>query len=138
MKIDLLEFEKRCRRIANILEKNKVTFVYGVPRGGLIPAVRISHMNDIALLTTLDKSIPVQYVAIIDEILDSGETRKKYSQYNNFFVLVNKKEEKINEWVTFFWEEEDEQEKKKERQLKYELQTQLSEKANKPYQELDI
>lgn len=117
MKITLEEFEKRCKKIASYIEKNKILFVYGIPRGGLIPAVRISHMLDIPLMTRLDESVPVQMVAIIDEILDSGDTRKRFSRYPYFFTLVNKKEENINEWVTFFWEDENEQEKKKEKQI---------------------
>lgn len=43
--------------------------VYGIPRGGLIPAVLLSHKLGVPLVTTVKNN-----TLIVDDISDSGET----------------------------------------------------------------
>lgn len=78
-------------------ELPKDVFVWGIPRGGQIIAGLTGKAVD-----SIDSA-----GAIVDDILDSGETGKKYNKYNKpIYYLFNKQEEeKIrNKWVVFPWE----------------------------------
>lgn len=46
-----------------------IRYVYGVPRGGLIPAVMLSHKLGVPLVSTLEN-----HSLIVDDISDSGKT----------------------------------------------------------------
>jgi len=98
----------------------KVTGVYGLPRGGLIFAVMLSHRLHIPMLVS-----PIEGCMIVDDICDSGESLVHY--VNNasgneeldytivtMYYKQNKlgivpdfwKDEKNNEWIVFPWEEQ--------------------------------
>ena len=54
-----------------------IEYIFGMPRGGLIPAVMLSHKLNIPLFKTgmiLDNK-----VLIVDDICDSGVTLQKYN-----------------------------------------------------------
>ena len=59
--------------------KQKYTSLYGIVRGGIFIAVRLSHILDIPLTTRLKKGC-----LIIDEISDTGKelSKDKYSNYD--------------------------------------------------------
>ena len=98
-------FEKRCREIAEVIKKNKkIKYLVGIKRGGYIPVVRISHLTGLPVVE-IDDYLKPDEVAVIDEVLDSGKTREKYEEYKHFYVLVDKQKEKINDWITYWWEE---------------------------------
>lgn len=80
--------------------------IYGVPRGGAILAGLI-YMNDPILVTIV--SNPITAHVIIDDIIDSGETRDKYKeQYGKpFWALFDKTERPMTRWVVFPWEFEE-------------------------------
>lgn len=52
---------------------NKISGVYGLPRGGLVFAVMLSHALDIPLLAA-----PADKCIIVDDICDSGESLLHY------------------------------------------------------------
>ena len=103
-----------------IEEMNKQNFkptgVYGIPRGGLIPATLISYKLDIPLLMNASKGC-----LIVDDIADSGRTLLHFTendtQFNKYFIatmfyhqrsLVKpsySKFEKNDKWIVFPWEE---------------------------------
>lgn len=104
--------------IADHFANLSIPGVYGIPRGGLILAVLLSHRMNIPLLQA-----PVENCIIIDDICDSGETLLHYAvntsgmakpkyHITTMFAkennLVNpeicycKKEE--NEWIVYPWE----------------------------------
>jgi len=63
--------------------------IYGVPRGGLIPAVMLSHALDIPLIVS-ESDISFNTL-ICDDILDSGGTLErlfKHIDYKNLDVAV--------------------------------------------------
>jgi len=98
-------FEKRCKEIAKqILKNKKIKYIMGIHRGGLIPAVRISHLTGINMIQNNDIISPDK-VAIIDDCIDSGRTRTKYEEYENYYVLIDKQKEKIQDWIVYWWEE---------------------------------
>lgn len=63
-------------RISALFEGKNISGVYGIPRGGLVLAVMLSHKMGIPLL-----SAPSEGCIIIDDICDSGESLLHY--YNN-------------------------------------------------------
>lgn len=102
------------------LNTPNINYIYGLPRGGLIPAVILSHILDIPMT---DYKVPVIHygedqVLIVDDICDSGETLKKYENYQTA-VLHYKPHtscceptlwsttHKTDEWVVYPWERRD-------------------------------
>ena len=68
--------------------------IYGVPRGGMIPAVMLSHALSIPYLNQLDRVISNSCILIVDEICDTGKTLKKVNDYNKFYANDNNVEYK--------------------------------------------
>ena len=96
------EFERRCKELAKLIKENpKIKNIYGVPKGGLIPAVRISYLANkpITFMPHLN------HTAIIDDCIDSGATRHSFDNFTYFYCLVDKKFESIKEWINFWWRE---------------------------------
>ena len=110
--------------ISNIfhkIENIKFDYVYGIPRGGLIPAVMMSHALNIPLLTDISKHNGKK-ILIVDDINDSGTTLRIQQAVFNMFnidvvvVTLFKREgskyvefytgQKIehNNWLCFPWE----------------------------------
>jgi len=91
--------------------------ITGIPRGGLIPAIMLSHKLDIPYIE-LEKTYqfyyPTSKVLIVDDICDSGVTMKRYHDYTTCALVkrYNSKFtpnfycDKINsdEWIIFPWE----------------------------------
>ena len=91
-----------------------IEYILGMPRGGLIPAVMLSHKLNIPLFKTgmiLDNK-----VLIVDDICDSGGTLQKYNvittatihtkltasvQPTFHYEVVDK------DWIVYPWERED-------------------------------
>ena len=94
----------------------KPTGVYGIPRGGLIPATLISYKLDIPLLLNASKGC-----LIVDDIADSGRTLLHFTendtQFNRYFIATMfyhkrsvvkpnyYKFDKTDKWIVFPWEE---------------------------------
>ncbi len=100
----------RAAKLSKTIQKEanskRTIFVYGVPRGG-VPAVLLVVNSDPIQYQVV--SNPDQADFIIDDVVDSGATRKRYHQshpYTPFYALVDKPEEMIADWVIFPWEEE--------------------------------
>ena len=99
------EFDERCVELAIRIKKNKkIKSIYGIPRGGLIPAVRLSHLTDLPL--TGDPK--TDSTLIVDEVNDTGSTKNSFRNFKYYEVLIDKKKEGITEWLQFPWEVKDE------------------------------
>lgn len=97
------DFEERCKDIAAEIMTNKnIKSIYGVPRGGCIPATRIAYLTGLPL-TFAPKG---DETAIIDDCLDSGATRHSFGNFSYFYVLVDKQFENIKDWLVYWWEED--------------------------------
>ncbi len=92
----------------------KDTKYYGVPRGGQIVAGMTGNAVD-----NIDEAD-----VIIDDLIDSGSTRDKYSKYGKTFIaLIDKRIELQDEWLVFPWEiKEDDSEETVEDNVKRLLQ----------------
>jgi hypoxanthine phosphoribosyltransferase len=106
--IDWNYFHSMCEKLANKVKHANFKAVYGIPRGGLIPATIISHYLDIPLLTEYDdENTGVYDVLVIDDIADSGNTLKELNYLRRRATLfVNK--ERCKHYPDFFVEETDE------------------------------
>jgi uncharacterized protein len=87
--IDWKEYNEIVDELCEKLNSYNFQAVYGIPRGGLIPAVIISHQFNIPLINGTDAPLCCKYdcVLIVDDIIDSGETLKKYS-FNCFIIAT--------------------------------------------------
>ena len=115
--------EKLCEKI----NQSPIPFenILGVPRGGLIPAVMVSHKLGIPLV----KHSITPYTLVIDDICDSGHTLKKlvnryqtefsfplnlktavlhYKPHTSVFEpTIWAKQWSSNDWVLYPWERKD-------------------------------
>ena len=108
----------------NNLDK-KPFYLYGVPRGGLIPATWLSHKTGLKYQqinsAQISQMADLSHILIIDDICDSGETIQKIKE--NFpkcqTATLYYKETAIvkpdiygeivgEEWIVFPWEENEE------------------------------
>tara|TARA_R110000868_G_scaffold390868_1_gene660700 strand:- start:11 stop:433 length:423 start_codon:yes stop_codon:yes gene_type:complete len=99
----------------------KPEFVTGVPRGGLIPAVLISHKFRIPFIgLEAAKTLPGKLkknILVIDDISDSGNTLEQINRHNfilatlavrhssNFTPTFYGEVIKDDRWIVFPWEE---------------------------------
>mgnify|MGYP003657565196 FL=1 len=100
-------------RITN--EFSNITHIYGIPRGGLIPAVMLSHKLGIPLT---DNGYETLTTLIVDDISDSGETLKEWEGLNTAVLLhkphtscsiptIKGKIHRGDEWIIYPWERKD-------------------------------
>ncbi len=78
------KFEKDCRRMEAVLGFNKKTYgkgpfssIYGIPRGGMIVATRLSYMLDVPIV---EFSQITAETLIVDDIVGSGKTMEEFLQ----------------------------------------------------------
>jgi hypoxanthine phosphoribosyltransferase len=100
----------------------KFEMIAGVTRGGLVPAVMLSHRLELPMMaiTTEDAILPISLAKktlIVDEIYDTGKTIKGLKQVNpmtQFAVLYHNvgldqlefygKKMRLDNWLVFPWE----------------------------------
>lgn len=102
--------------VDNVCRKYKdmnLTGVYGLPRGGLIFAVMISHKLHIPMLMA-----PVKNCLVIDDISDTGESLIHYKNSDYLIATMFYKKgslvipdywefEKNDKWIVYPWENPD-------------------------------
>lgn len=107
------DIEQMVKVLAKSIEDSPVIIdsIYGIPRGGLIPATLLSHRMNIPMV-----EFPTQNTLIVDDIVDSGLTLSRYL-FNPFACLVYKSTTSTmiptffavnylgSEWINFPWEE---------------------------------
>ena len=107
----------------NIKNTNKdFKGVYGIPRGGVILAVMLSHKLD---LPYIENPFDCEFddFVVIDDIADTGETLKFYEETfkKSYIVTVHEHEQSIvkpdysvldkgDKWIVYPWETEDSEE----------------------------
>jgi len=104
----------------NIKNTNKdFKGVYGIPRGGLILAVMLSHKLDIPLIMSVDELD--ENSIIIDDIADTGKTLLDFVEYESYVVTIHEHEQSLikpnysvidkgDKWIVYPWETEDSEE----------------------------
>ena len=94
-------------------EKLPIDSIYGIPRGGLIPAVMLSHKLDLPLV---DK--PTEQTLIVDDISDTGTTLGEHHLHgavytatlhmrkgSSFIPTIYSKLIESEKWIVYPWEE---------------------------------
>ena len=98
--------------IANNLDD--INYIHGLSRGGLIPAVMLSHKLNIPY-TDHPSTVHGKKVLIVDDIADSGETLKKWDNYQTAVLHYKPDTSKTvptiwavqhvtGDWVVYPWE----------------------------------
>ena len=82
IKISWCHFESYVERLAKVIRDSgkKYEYIVGVPRGGLIPAVMLSHILNIKMISNInlfELAHPEKFL-IVDDIADSGNTLSFY------------------------------------------------------------
>ncbi len=109
------QFDEDSEEIAQWAKGKNFKSVYGIPRGGLVLAVKLSHLLDIPLILVKDDI--TRDTLVVDDIIDAGGTIKRFlashgdkfqiasiffneqSEYKPHFFVRRKKH-----WVIFPWE----------------------------------
>jgi len=114
--------DKVVEKINNL--ENKPFYVYGVPRGGLIPATWISHKMGIKYQqinsAQITKMADLSHILIIDDICDSGKTvkeiRKNYPKVKVACLYYKETASETpdiygeivgDDWIVFPWENDE-------------------------------
>lgn len=124
--VDLMHCVSIAEAIARELEANwpkrfkrGMVNVYGVPRGGLVPASLMvtalregrKGLNSQALIQLVNQ--PGHADLIVDDLIDSGATRERFLNEHPlavFRAFIDKTTKPVKPWYVFPWESSDEQE----------------------------
>ena len=100
------------------ISKKKIGSIRGLVRGGLIPAVMLSHKLNIPFMDEDNDSDG--YILIVDDICDTGQTLEYYTKYQYILTAtLHYKTSAIvepdfwwkiaptDEWIVYPWEEKD-------------------------------
>jgi len=112
------EFERDVKKIAAWARGRQVKNIYGIPRGGLVLAVKLSHTLNLPLV--LSREDISRDTLIVDDIIDEGNTIDRLlasiGEHHHIASIFYNKEakhaphffvrEKKN-WVIFPWETEE-------------------------------
>jgi hypoxanthine phosphoribosyltransferase len=118
------DIDGRVNDLCQRLKHESFEAVYGVPRGGLIVAVLVSHKLGIPLITSLRDMYGKKFL-VVDDIADTGRTLEKLKRLEvcsgaTFATLDYHKQssvvpdywisEKGDKWIVYPWEREDSKE----------------------------
>lgn len=98
----------------------KLAAIGGLPRGGLVPAVMLSHKMGIPFVSQANIAKVPGNILIVDDICDSGETLKQFKFEENVYTATihHKRSATIepnffhalayeNQWIVYPWENKD-------------------------------
>ena len=107
-------------KLANEVLQSPVPPLYitGLPRGGLIPAVMLSHKLNIPFVNvSMIRSLPAIDMLVVDDIADSGKTLLKYKKYSTAVLHYKPQSEIIptyyaeeienDSWIVYPFEQRD-------------------------------
>ena len=111
------EFDSSVKLLAERIKQSKVNVsnIYGIPRGGSIVAICLSHLLNVPIV----KHCFNDDTLLIDDVIDTGKTLEEYYHYDYVIaslywckeasfkphIYVNQKLK--NQWIVFPWEYED-------------------------------
>lgn len=117
------QFDECISKLVELIRpnKDKYNFIYGIPRGGLIVGVWLSHQLGIDYVTDADLEVlgPKDKILIVDDIADTGITLEKYDWLVSDTATLHYKPRSIrkptyyaqetNDWIVYPWERLDEE-----------------------------
>jgi hypoxanthine phosphoribosyltransferase len=120
--IEWRDIEDAIERLAINITNSGVKFdaIGGLPRGGLVPAVMLSHKLNIPFISQASIRTITGNILIVDDICDTGHTLKKFKFEENIYTATlhwkNSAEYEPNyfwkiafenEWIVYPWENKD-------------------------------
>ena len=107
---------KLTAKLQTFVDSKLIKNIYGIPRGGLVVAVALSHLLNIPLV--LEKRLISRKTLIVDDISDSGKTFEKIIKNKKYFGTLALystpwtrhiptyyvRSKKQNNWIVFPWE----------------------------------
>ncbi len=115
------EFDEDVEKLTYFI-KDHIKAIYGIPRGGVITAIKLSNLLGLPVFYDLDealKDFKQEEILIVDDISDKGNTFYNIAAVNNYQTasLFVKKGTKFiplffcrtcekSDWVCFPWESE--------------------------------
>ena len=104
------DFDVAVEQMARICGGLPISAIYGIPRGGLVVAVALSHRLELPLLTQ-----PQPGCLVVDDVYETGRTLApyRYLQGATLLVWISKAEPlwwqalevySSAEWIVFPWE----------------------------------
>lgn len=116
--LDWSDIERAVERLAENIKLSGREFdaISGLPRGGLIPAVMLSHKLNLPYVDFSGEAEDFDKVLLVDDICDSGETLKKHHPYFTLVSIHYKSKAVIEpdfwyklvdeeDWVVYPWED---------------------------------
>ena len=116
------QFDNDAKFFKHFIDR-EIKAIYGIPKGGLILAVKLSYILDVPLFLSLNeanKKFKQNEILIVDDISDSGSTFHSIKQITNYKTasLFVKETTKFiptyycktctkDEWIVFCWENDD-------------------------------
>lgn len=120
--VSWLQVTKFVKEVVEEYSDKNITGVYGLPRGGLVFAVMLSHRLNIPMLQS-----PVSGCLIVDDICDTGESLLHYvknssgeeDKPDSHIVTMYYKENELGivpemwaynkekDWIVFPWEQDE-------------------------------
>ncbi len=82
----------------------KINAVGGLPRGGLIPAVILSHRLGIPFVSQAQIQTTIGNILIVDDICDSGKTLKRFKFEENIYTATLHWKQSSEYQPNYFWE----------------------------------
>jgi len=104
------QFLFAARKIAQKSKGYDIESIYGIPRGGQVLAVYLSHLTGLPVIKEKDIK---EKTLIIDDIADTGETLVKFKDYIIATIYYHKQSKiepdiwiykKKDAWIKFPWE----------------------------------
>ena len=120
------DIDRAINRLVASINSSEVKFeaVGGLPRGGLIPAVLLSHRLSIPFVSQANIAGVSGNILIVDDICDSGRTLKRFKFEENVYTATLHWKQSAeyqpnyfweiayeNEWIVYPWENKDSQTK---------------------------
>lgn len=114
--------EAAIERLALDIQRSGISFKHigGMPRGGLIPAVMLSHKMNIPFISSANFLKSPGNILIVDDICDSGKTLKQFQFEENIYTaVIHYKKSAIykpnfywdyaneDKWIVYPWERKD-------------------------------
>jgi GTP cyclohydrolase I len=96
--------ESLAQNIVNIVPNRRNIALYGVPRGGIAVAYAVAAWLNSKGVGAIIVDLPDASDVIIDDIVDSGTTRKSYEKYKRPFLSLVDRKPSGHSWVVFPWE----------------------------------
>jgi len=119
-KVDWNEFHDIVTCLSLEIEAGYVEYdyLYGVPRGGMIPTIMLSHMLRIPVITHIEYDILAENrILVVDDIIDPGKTINKFKKVFDTASVFVKESVKFrptywvhsglvqdNQWIMFPYE----------------------------------